>query len=200
MGWNGEHPPSRSREPAKESKMSRIEAAHPAQTQGRVQDLLAGVHKSLGMTPNLYRVTAHSPAALEAMLGITGALARGRLGARIRESIALAVAEVDQCDYCLSAHAVLGNGARLSDDDIASAREARASDPRTAAILRFAQLVTLKRGQVAETDLAELRRSGVVDGEILEIVAHVALNVFTNYVNLVAETEIDFPVLRHRPR
>jgi uncharacterized peroxidase-related enzyme len=180
--------------------MSRIQAIDPAQTQGKVQDLLAGVHKSLGVTPNLYRVTAQSPAALEAMLGLTGVLARGRLGARIRESIALAVAEVDQCDYCLSAHAALGKGAGLNDDDIASAREGRATEPRTAAMLRFAQLVTLKRGQIAETDLAELRRSGVGDGEILEIVAHVALNVFTNYVNLVAKTEIDFPALRHRPR
>jgi uncharacterized peroxidase-related enzyme len=184
----------------KESKMSRIQAIDPEQTAGKVQDLLAGVHRSLGVTPNLYRVTAQSPAALESMLGLTGSLAKGRLGARIRESIALAVAEVDQCDYCLSAHAALGKGAGLNDDDIDVAREGRATDPRTAAMLRFAQLVTLKRGQIAETDLAEVRRSGVADGEILEIVAHVALNVFTNYVNLVAETEIDFPVLRHRPR
>jgi uncharacterized peroxidase-related enzyme len=191
---------ARPSERAKENNMSRIQAVDPTQTPAKVQELLGGVHKTLGVTPNLYRVTAQSPAALEGMLGLAGALARGRLGARIRESVALAVAEVDRCDYCLSAHAALGKGAGLNDDEIASARQARAADPRTAAALRFAQLVTEKRGRIDESDLAELRRAGMADGDILEIVAHVALNVFTNYVNLVADTEIDFPVLRHHPR
>jgi uncharacterized peroxidase-related enzyme len=176
--------------------MSRIPAVDPTTTEAKARELLAGVQKSLGATPNLYRVVAQSPSALEGVLGLTGALARGRLRAPLREQIALAVAEANGCDYCLSAHTALGRVVRLSDPDLALARQGRASVPRDEAALRFALRVVERRGRVDDADLAEVRRAGFDDGEIVEIVANVVLNVFTNYLNQVAETEVDFPIVR----
>lgn len=176
--------------------MSRISPVDPATTTGKARELLGGVQKSLGVTPNLYRVIAQSPVALEGVLGLTGALARGRLGPRLREQIALTVAEANACDYCLSAHTALGRGLQLSDSELAVARQAGASDPRDATALRFAARVVERRGRVDDADLAEVRRAGFDDGQVVEIVANVVLNVFTNYLNQVAETEIDFPVVR----
>ncbi len=176
--------------------MSRIPPVDPTTTAGKARELLAGVQKSLGATPNLYRVVAQSPVALEGVLGLTGALARGRLGPRLREQIALTVAEANACDYCLSAHTALGRGLKLSDAELALARQGRASDPRDEAALRFAARVIERRGRVDDADLAEVRRAGFDDGQIVEIVANTVLNVFTNYLNQVAETEIDFPIVR----
>jgi uncharacterized peroxidase-related enzyme len=178
--------------------MTRIPPVDPAVTAGKVRELLASVQKSLGATPNLYRVIAQSPSALEGVLGLTGALARGRLGPRLREQIALTVAEANACDYCLSAHTALGRGLRLSDTELALARQARASEPRDEAALRFAARVIERRGRLDDADLAEVRRAGFDDGQVVEIVANTVLNVFTNYLNQVAETEIDFPVVRAR--
>lgn len=175
--------------------MPRIPAVDPATT-GKARALLDGVQQSLGVTPNLYRTVAQSPAALEGVLGLTKALAAGRLGARVREQLALAVAQANACDYCLSAHTTLGKGVKLSDEELALAREGRSSDPRADAALRFAAVVLARRGSIDDADIAEARRAGLDDGQLVEIVAHVALNVFTNYFNKVADTEIDFPVVR----
>lgn len=176
--------------------MSRIPPVDPTLTESKVRDLLAGVQQSLGATPNLYRVIAQSPAALEGVLALTGALARGRLRPRLREQLALAVAEADGCDYCLSAHTALGRGLKLSDAELALARQADASDPRDAAALRFVARVIERRGRVDDAELAEVRRAGFDDGQVVELVANAALNVFTNYLNEVARTDIDFPVVR----
>ncbi len=178
--------------------MSRIAAKDPAQTEGKTKDTLAAVHKMLGLTPNLFRVAANAPSVLEALVGLNGSVAHGTLKAQVRESIALAVAETNGCDYCLSAHSALGAGAGLSDADISEARAAGSSTPKTAAILRFARTLVLERGRVGEGGLAALRQAGVSDAEVLEVVANVILNVFTNYINLVADTDIDFPVVRAR--
>jgi uncharacterized peroxidase-related enzyme len=176
--------------------MSRIPPVDPTITEGKVRELLAGVQQSLGATPNLYRVIAQSPAALEGVLALTGALARGRLRPRLREQLALAVAEADGCDYCLSAHTALGRGLKLSDAELALARQADASDARDAAALRFVARVIERRGRVDDAELAEVRRAGFDDGQVVELVANAALNVFTNYLNEVARTDIDFPVVR----
>jgi uncharacterized peroxidase-related enzyme len=174
----------------------RIPPVDPATAAGKVRELFAGVQRSLGAVPNLYRVIAQSPAALEGVLGLTAALARGRLGARLREQIALTVAEANACDYCLSAHSALGRGLKLSDEELALARQGRAPGPRDAAALRFAARVLERRGRVDDADLAEVRRAGFDDAQVVEIVAEAVLNVFTNYLNQVAETDIDFPVVR----
>lgn len=180
--------------------MSRIPAVDPAASTGHVKTLLAGVQKGLGVTPNLFRVAAQSPAGLEALTSLFGAVSKGRLDAKTREAIALTVSEINACDYCLSAHTALGRGAGLGDADLEKARDASAADPRLAATLRFARSVTVNRGHASEADLAEVRRAGLGDAEIVDVVANVALTTFTNYLNEVAGTEIDFPLVRHLER
>ncbi len=172
--------------------MSRIPGVPFESTQGRTREALVGVQRMLGGTPNLFRVAAQSPAALEALVGLFGATARGGLGAQERESLALTVAQSNGCDYCLSAHTALGRQAGLSDAQLVAARRAQSPE----ALLRFARLVTEERGRVSDSALAEARRAGATDADLVEVVANVALNVFTNYLNLVAATEIDFPVVR----
>jgi uncharacterized peroxidase-related enzyme len=173
--------------------MSRLNAIDPSTVQGKAKTLLDNVKAALGVTPNLTRVMANSPAVLEAYLNFSAALRRGSLGAKLREQIALAVAEENGCDYCLAAHSLLGKQAGLTADDVLDARRARATDPRSDAAVTFARLVVEERGRVTDAQLARLREAGFGDGDIAEIVAEVALNLFTNYVNHVAETEVDFP-------
>lgn len=161
--------------------------------------LLEGVKKQLGVVPNLFRLVASSPAALEAYLGILGALGRGALPAPTRERIALAVAEFNGCSYCLSAHAYLGrNLAKLDDAEMAANRRGSSHDPRAGAAVRFAVEVLRNRGHVSNGDLDAVRAAGYDDAQVLEIVMHVALNVWTNYVNEVAKTDIDFPLVAAR--
>jgi uncharacterized peroxidase-related enzyme len=161
------------------------------------QPLLEAVKKQLGSVPNLFRLVGNSPAALEGYLGLNGALAKGALGAKTRERIAIAVAEENGCDYCLSAHTYLGKQlAKLDDDELDAARQARSVDPKAEAALRFARAVMKARGHVSAADLDAARTAGHSDAEIVEIVVHVALDTLTNYVNSVASTEVDFPRVR----
>ncbi len=175
----------------------RITPIDPAHADGKVRTMLDAVQKKLGITPNMMKTMAHAPAVLEGYLGFNGALASGKLRPSVREQIALEVAQANGCDYCLSAHTLLGKLAGLSPDAIASARRGEASDPGAAAALRFSRRVLEARGAVSDADIEEARRSGLGDAEIAEVVAHVALNVLTNFFNNVARTEIDFPVVRH---
>jgi uncharacterized peroxidase-related enzyme len=159
------------------------------------QPLLEAVHRQIGFVPNLFRVVANSPAALEGYLGMSGALAKGRLPAQTRERIALAVAQINGCGYCLSAHGEMArNLAKLSDAEIAANRHGGSLDPKADAAVRFAARVVRERGHVADADLLAVRMAGYDDAQIVEIVQHVALNTWTNYLNEVAQTEIDFPV------
>jgi len=176
--------------------MSRIQAIDPDQAPASVGSVLNAVQASLGAIPNLFRVTASSPAALNALVAANGALSKGTLSAPARESIALTVAEANGCDYCLSAHTALGAGAGLSQTDIEDARHGLAIDDKVNAMLTFSRTLVIGRGHVTNSDVEQLRRAGVTNGEIVEIVANVALNIFTNYLNLTADTEIDFPVVR----
>ncbi len=163
------------------------------------QPLLEGVKKLLGSVPNLFRTVANSPAALQGYLGLNGALAKGKLSAATRERIAIAVAEINGCGYCLAAHSYIAkNLAKLDDGEIAANRDASSSDPRAEAALRFAAKVVQARGHVSDADVSEVKRAGYDDAEVIEIVAHVALNTLTNYVNEVAKTDIDFPVVASR--
>ena len=160
------------------------------------QPLLAAVGEQLGSVPNLFRLVANSPAALEGYLGMMGALAKGTLPAATRERIALAVAEVNGCNYCLAAHTYLGkNLAKLSDAEIAANRAGTSTDAKADAAVRFAALVTRARGHVGEAALQAVREAGYSDAQVIEIVQHVALNTWTNYLNEVAGTEIDFPAV-----
>lgn len=163
------------------------------------QPLLQAVKKQLGVVPNLFRLVGNSPAALEGYLGLNGALARGALEAPTRERIALAVAEVNGCDYCLSAHSYLGkNLAKLSDAEIAANRNGHSADAKADAAVGFAVKIVNARGHVSDADIEAVRSAGYDDAEVIEIILHVALNTLTNYVNEVAKTAIDFPAVAAR--
>ena len=161
------------------------EAARPA---------LDGVRKAIGAVPNLFRIVANSPAALNGYLGLHGALATGALDAATRERIALAVAEINGCGYCLAAHSYLGKTvAKLSAAEIEANRRGVSTDAKADAAVRFAAKIVHGRGAVTDADVLGVRAAGYSDAEIVEIVAHVALNTLTNYVNEVLGTEVDFP-------
>lgn len=163
------------------------------------QPLLEAVKKQLGVVPNLFRLVAKSPAALEGYLGMNGALNKGALPAATRERIALAVAEINGCSYCLSAHTYLAkNVAKLDDAEITANRSGASNDPKADAAVRFAAKVAQARGHIADADLSAVRLAGYDDAQIIEIVQHVALNTWTNYINEVAKTDIDFPVVSAR--
>ena len=174
--------------------MSRISIPTVETSPAASKPLLAAVQQQLGVTPNLMKLVGHSPAALEGYLSLNGAAGKGKLSVQLRERIALAIAEYNGCDYCLSVHDYLGrNVAKISGAEIDAARDATSSDGRSAAALRFARRVAETRGHVADNDLANLRVAGFDEAETVEIVVNVALNVLTNYVNNVAQTDIDFP-------
>jgi len=161
--------------------------------------LLEAVNKQLGMVPNLFRLVSNSPQALEGYLALSGALSKGALPAATRERVALAVAEINSCNYCLSAHTYLGkNLAKLDDAEITANRNGASNDPKADAAVRFAAQVTRTRGHISEADLAAVRHAGYSDAQVIEIVQHVALNTWTNYVNEVFKTDIDFPVIEAR--
>jgi uncharacterized peroxidase-related enzyme len=161
--------------------------------------LLEGVKQQLGIAPNLFRMVANSPAALQGYVGLLGALGKGALAAATHERIALAIAEFNACDYCLSAHTYLGkNVAKLDESEIAANRNGTSGDSRADAAVGFAVKVARSRGHVSDEDVRAVRAAGYTDGEIVEIVQHVALNTWTNYVNSVARTDIDFPVVTAR--
>ena len=179
--------------------MSRINIPSVEQSPAASKPLLAAVNQQLGVVPNLMKLVGNSPAALEGYLSLSGALGKGSLTAGLREQIALAVAEVNGCSYCLSAHTYLSsNVAKLSAAEIDAARDAHSTDTRTASALRFARSVAQTRGHVADSDLAALRAAGFDAADTIEIVLNVALNVLTNYINNVAQTDVDFPVVQAR--
>jgi uncharacterized peroxidase-related enzyme len=173
--------------------MTRLEAVETKQADPKAQALLEGVQKKLGMTPNLMRTMAHSPAVLEAYLGFSNSLGQSSLSPKLREQIALAVGEVNRCQYCLAAHSALGKMVGLGDEEIADSRRGVSPDRKTEAVLCFARKMVTERGWVSDNDVESVRAAGVNNAEIAEIIANVALNLFTNYFNHVAGTEVDFP-------
>jgi uncharacterized peroxidase-related enzyme len=176
--------------------MSRLTIPAREDAPAKSQPLLDAVEKLLGVVPNLFRLVGTSPAALEGYLGLNGALGR-TLDAKTRERIAIAVAQANGCDYCLSAHSYLGlNIAKIDEAEIALNRAGHSGDARADAAVVFARKVLDSRGRVSDADLAAVRLAGFSEPQVIEIVTNVALNVLTNYVNNVAETDIDFPVVR----
>lgn len=178
--------------------MTRVNLVAPDDATGAAGPLLAQIKDAFGVTPNMFRAVANSPAALNSMWGSFAALGAGTLGARLGEQIAVAVADRNACHYCLAAHTALGKAAGLSAEELGEAQAGRSSDPRTAAALAFALKLVDARGQAGDADVRALRDAGFADGEIVEILAHVALNLFTNYVNVAFDVPVDFPAVRLR--
>ena len=175
--------------------MSRLTIPAREDAPAKSQPLLDAVEKQLGVVPNLFRLVGNSPAALEGYLGLNGALGR-TLDAKTRERIALAIAQANGCDYCLSAHSYLGlNLAKIDETEIALNRAGHSGDAKADAAVVFARKVLDARGKVSDADIAAVRLAGFTEAQVIEITAAVALNVLTNYINNVAGTDIDFPVV-----
>jgi uncharacterized peroxidase-related enzyme len=179
--------------------MTRISIPAAEQTPAASRPLLDAVHKQLGVVPNLMRMLGNSPAALGGYLGLNSALGKGTIGAKTGERIALAIAEFNRCGYCLAAHSYLGrNLAKLDDAEMAANRNGGSFEAKADAAVRFAVNVARERGHVSDAAVQAVKSAGYSDAEVVEIVLHVALNTLTNYVNEVAQTEIDFPVVELR--
>ncbi|HWJ41556.1 MAG TPA: carboxymuconolactone decarboxylase family protein [Candidatus Limnocylindrales bacterium] len=172
---------------------NRIQPVDPDHASGAIRQLFAGIRTKFAMVPNLFRAIANAPAALEGLLGLSAALARGTLDEKTREQLALAVAESNLCAYCLSGHTAMATKIGLSRVEIDDAIRASAADARTDAILKLARSIVVQRGELTDADLARARAVGLGDGEIVETVANVALNIFENYMSHVARVPIDFP-------
>jgi uncharacterized peroxidase-related enzyme len=178
--------------------MPRLNLVDPATATGAAKPLLDEIKGAFGSVPNMFRAVANSPAALKNMWAAFGALGAGTIGANLGEKIAVAVADRDACAYCLAAHTLLGKKAGATGDEMADAQEGRSSDPKTAVALAFALKLVEKRGQVTDADVKALREAGFNDGQIVEIIAHVALNLFTNYINIALDVPVDFPGVKFR--
>jgi len=176
--------------------MARFKSIDPTTATGRTKELLDAVKQKFGMVPNITRLMANSPQVLEGYLGFSGALAGGRLNPQLRERIAIAVASKNGCNYCLSAHTAVGQMVGLSQEELTAARSGQSAGEKESTALRFAVKIVRERGWVGDEDMTSLRQAGFDDGEIVEIIGTTVLNIFTNYFNHVAETEIDFPLVR----
>ncbi|QTS88077.1 carboxymuconolactone decarboxylase family protein [Ectopseudomonas khazarica] len=168
--------------------MTRITALPFEQTAASAQAQLEGIRKGLGFVPNTFATLAHAPAALSGYLALSQALGKGTLDARAREVVALASSQVNGCEYCLAAHTLFGSKAGLSDADIRSARDGELD-----VVARLTRQVIDHRGRLTDAQLQAARQAGLADAAIVEVVANVALMTLTNYLNNLAETDVDFP-------
>lgn len=176
--------------------MTRLKALNPDEATGKTKELFNAIQGKLGMVPNMMRTMGNSPALLEGYLNLSGALAHGSLGAKTGELLALAISENNACDYCLSAHSFIGEKlVHIDANTLNNARHANSTDSKTNAELKFAIVLLTKKGLVSDADINTVKAAGLSEGEIGEIVGHVALNILTNYFNNTAKTEIDFPVV-----
>jgi uncharacterized peroxidase-related enzyme len=181
----------------KTTTMARLKAISPDEATGKTKELFNAIQSKLGVVPNMMRTMGNSPALLEGYLNLSGALSHGALNAKTGELLALSVSEKNNCDYCLSAHSYIGEKlVHIDTNSIVNARYGNAADAKTDAALKFANVLVAKNGLVNSDDVDAVKAAGFTDGEIGEIVGHVALNVLTNYFNNTADTKIDFPVAK----
>lgn len=173
--------------------MAKLKMIDRNQATGTAKELLDQVRAQFGVTPNLMRSLANSPAVLGSYVNFYTALASGLLNAKLHDQIAIVVAEANGCEYCLSAHTALGKKAGLTEKQLASTRELNTGDERVDAALEFARAIVEGRGHISAARFNAVRQAGYSDGEIVEIIAHVAVNIFTNYFNNINQTEVDFP-------
>lgn len=178
--------------------MTQVSLLTPETASVEARPILAEITAAFGMTPNMFAAAANYPAALKMMWGAFGALGGGTLGAKLGEQIAVAIADIDACNYCLAAHTALGRKAGATAEEMSEAQAGRSADPKTAAVLAFVVKVVTDRAQVSDADVQALRDAGFNDEGIVEIVANIALNLYTNYLNLALDVPVDFPSVRLR--
>jgi uncharacterized peroxidase-related enzyme len=176
--------------------MTNFAPVEPEAATGKAADLLAQVQKSLGLTPNMTKVMANSPALLQGYLALSGAVSNGVLTPAVRQRLAIATAELNGCEYCLSAHTYIGaNIAKVDADELDRARRGESKDAHVAALLQLSNAIADNAGDVDEVDIKTALEAGVTEEEIGEVVANVALNVLTNYFNVLAHVDNDWPVV-----
>lgn len=176
--------------------MNRLNLVTPETATGKTKELFDGINKKLGRVPNVFQLLGNSPAALEGYLKFSEALAGGVLDAKLREIIAIAVAETNVCEYCLSAHYAIGKSVGLTEAELELAREQRSENPKYHAALRFVRIMVTSRAEMNDSDLTDLKAAGFSDAEIAEVIANVSLNLYTNYFNHIAQPEVDFPKVK----
>ena len=174
---------------------TRIKTLNPETTTGKSKELFDAVQNKLGFIPNLIKVFGNSPATLQSYLSLGELTASGNFSNKFREQLALAIAEENNCNYCLSAHTAIGKMNGLSDEQTELNRKGLSTDKKIEAGLKLAQSITKNRGNISTEEISAAKAAGYNDSDILEIVLNVVSNTLTNYVNHIAETEIDFPVV-----
>lgn len=175
--------------------MPRMNPISDDQAPESAKALFDGIRKKVGMVPNIYRVMANEPAVLAANLAMNEALAGGSFNAKTREAIALATAGANDCGYCASAHTAISKSLNVVDHEIENRLLGLSDDPKLQAVLQFALAVIEERGFASSAQIDAAKAAGLSDAEIMETVGNVVANIFTNYVNHIAETDIDFPVV-----
>ncbi|MBI2509238.1 MAG: peroxidase-related enzyme [Betaproteobacteria bacterium] len=178
--------------------MSRINLITTENANAEQKALLDAIQSQLGMVPNFLKVFANSPAALRAFLGLHGIAGEGSLDARTRERIALALAQQNACQYCVSAHTAIGRKAGLGAAEIEANRAGTSSDAKAAAAVTFAKALAEHNGEVTTAEILAVRNAGYSDAEIVEIITHVGMNVLTNILGKASRVEIDFPKVELR--
>lgn len=174
--------------------MSRIAPIAPAEAKGEAKDLLTALEKKLGVAPNIFKCMANAPHVLKTFLSLSEAANQLSFNPKLREEIALAIAQANQCNYCLSAHTAIAGKLGVPTNEIILARKGEALDQKSQAILKFVKLAVEKRGHVSQQEVEALKAAGVKDSEIVEIIQLIATNFFTNYFNHIVDTDIDFPL------
>lgn len=176
--------------------MARIEPLTIENASPEGAQILTAIKGKIGMVPNIYASMAHSPAALGAALAFGDALGSSTLSPAIKEQLALAIAGANSCDYCASAHTAIGKGAGVEADELANNITGNSGDPKVQALINLAVSIVNNRGNLTDDELTTARAAGVTEAELVEVIAVVAINTFTNYFNHIAATDIDFPVVR----
>jgi uncharacterized peroxidase-related enzyme len=173
--------------------MAKLSVIEPGAAQGKTKELLEAVQQKLGRVPNILKSMANSPVALEAYVNLSGVLSQGQLSGREREALALAISEKNGCGYCVAAHTIIGSLQGLDADAAKNSRRGVSPDEKLQSLITLALEVLEGKGHVSETTLERVRAAGYGDAEIAEVVANVALNVYTNFFNHLNQTELDFP-------
>ncbi|TSD67875.1 carboxymuconolactone decarboxylase family protein [Inquilinus sp. KBS0705] len=174
--------------------MSRLTALDPETTTGKSKDLFTAIKGKLGMVPNMMRTMGTSPAVLNGYLAFSGALAEATIGGKLGELIALTVANANSCDYCNAAHSFIGEKlVHIDAASISNARQGKSADAKIQAALDFSRTIVEKKGRINDADVDALKNAGYNEAAIAEIIAHVSLNLFTNYFNNAAKVVVDFP-------
>ncbi|WP_223786600.1 carboxymuconolactone decarboxylase family protein [Marinicella meishanensis] len=175
--------------------MSHIPLFDPAKAVGQHHQDFKNIQLAFGQVPNMFKAIGQSPAALNSLWTSFVALGQGQLDTQLTEQIAVLVANLNRCEYCLAAHTLLGQNAGLTATQMEQAQQGLSTDARTAAALQFVQQMVTQKAHLSEADVAQVKQAGFTDAEVAELVAHVALNVFTNYTNVGLAVPTDFPVV-----